>query len=72
MAITDINGEDRLVQQTFADHRRDGLGWESGYASNAESIGPQDTLGRASERDVVRVRVLRPALPHLIIGEIAV
>jgi type I restriction enzyme R subunit len=30
--ITDINSEDRLVQQTFADHLRDALGWESAYA----------------------------------------
>jgi type I restriction enzyme R subunit len=28
--ITDINSEDRLLQQTFADHLRDRLGWESG------------------------------------------
>ena len=27
--ITDINSEDRLVQQTFADHLRDRLGWDS-------------------------------------------
>ena len=27
--ITDINSEDRLVQQTFAEHLRDRLGWES-------------------------------------------
>jgi type I restriction enzyme, R subunit len=31
MALTDINSEDRLVQQTFADHLRDRLGWESIY-----------------------------------------
>ncbi len=27
--ITDINREDRLVKQTFADYLRDVLGWES-------------------------------------------
>ncbi len=27
--ITDINGKDRLVQQTFGDHLRDALGWDS-------------------------------------------
>ena len=32
--ITDINSEDRLVQQTFADHLRDQLGWQSVYAYN--------------------------------------
>ena len=63
--ITDINNEDRLVQQTFADHLRDRLGWESVYAYNAETFGPQGTLGRASERDVVLVRDLRTALARL-------
>jgi len=63
--ITDINSEDRLVQQTFADHLRDRLGWESVYAYNAETFGPQGTLGRASERHVVLVRDLRAALERL-------
>ncbi len=63
--ITDINSEDRLVQQTFADHLRDRLGWESVYAYNAETFGPQGTLGRASEREAVLVRDLRAALGHL-------
>src|SRR3989442_10109199 len=63
--ITDINSEDRLVQQTFAHHLRDRLGWESVYAYNAETFGPQGTLGRASERDVVLVRDLRVALARL-------
>ena len=63
--ITDINSEDRLVQQTFADHLRDRLEWESLYAYNAEIFGPQGTLGRASERDVVLVRDLRAALARL-------
>ena len=63
--ITDINSEDRLVQQTFADHLRDRLGWKSVYAYNAETFGPQGTLGRASERDVVLMRDLRAALERL-------
>jgi type I restriction enzyme R subunit len=63
--ITDINSEDRLVQQTFADHLRDRLGWESVYAHHAETFGPQGTLGRASERDVVLTRDLRAALARL-------
>ena len=62
--ITDINSEDRLVQQTFADHLRDRLGWESVYAYNAETFGPQGTLGRVSERDVVLVRELHAELPE--------
>ena len=63
--ITDINSEDRLVQQTFADHLDQALGWESIYAYNAETFGPRGTLGRASERDVVLVRDLRAALERL-------
>lgn len=63
--ITDINTEDRLVQQTFAEHLDRALGWESIYAHNAETFGPQGTLGRASEREVVLVRELRGAIGRL-------
>src|ERR1700738_5189423 len=63
--ITDIHSEDRLVQQTFADHLRDRLGWEGVYAYNAETFGPQGTLGRANEREVVLVRDLSAALARL-------
>src|SRR6266478_6591318 len=63
--ITDINSEDRLVQQTFADHLHDKLGWESVYAWNEETFGPHGTLGRTSERDVVLVRDLRAAVARL-------
>ncbi len=63
--ITDINSEDRLVQKTFADHLHDVLGWESIYAFNDETFGPNGTLGRASEREVVLVRDLRAALKRL-------
>jgi type I site-specific restriction-modification system R (restriction) subunit len=63
--ITDINSEDRLVQQTFAAHLETALGWESVYAYNAETFGPNGTLGRTSERDVVLVRDLRAALERL-------
>jgi type I restriction enzyme R subunit len=63
--ITGVNSEDRLVQQTFADHLRDRLGWEGVYAYNAETFGATGTLGRASERDVVLVRDLRAALERL-------
>ncbi|MFO0442264.1 MAG: type I restriction endonuclease, partial [Betaproteobacteria bacterium] len=65
MALTDINSEDRLVQQTFAEHLEKTLGWESVYAYNAETFGPQGTLGRASEREVVLLRDLRAALARL-------
>jgi len=63
--ITDINSEDRLVQKTFADHLRDGLDWESIYAYNDETFGPNGTLGRANEREVVLTRDLRAALAKL-------
>ena len=65
MAYTDINGEDRLVQATFAEHLEKALGWDSIYAWNQETFGPDGTLGRASERDVVLVRDLRSALARL-------
>ena len=65
MALTDINSEDRLVQQTFADHLEKVLGWDSVYAYNAETFGPHGTLGRTSEREVVLVRDLRAALARL-------
>lgn len=63
--ITDINSEDRLVQETFANYLRDRLGWESVYAYNNETFGPGGTLGRASEREMVLVRDLRAALTKL-------
>ena len=46
MAVTGINGEDRLVQKTFADHLQHVLGWESVYAWNDETFGPDGMLGR--------------------------
>jgi type I restriction enzyme R subunit len=63
--ITDINSEDRLVQQTFAEYLHDVLGWDSVYAWNHETFGPHGTLGRDSEREVVLVRDLRTALARL-------
>ena len=63
--ITDINSEDRLVQKTFADHLHDHLGWESVYAYNTETFGPEGTLGRTSTQETVLVRDLRAALTRL-------
>jgi len=62
MAYTDINSEDRLVQATFAEHLKKQLGWESIYAWNQETFGPDGTLGRADTREVVLKRDLRAAL----------
>jgi type I restriction enzyme R subunit len=63
--ITDINSEDRLVQYTVAEHLRTALDWESVYAFNQETFGPDGTLGRRNERDVVLVRDLRAAIDKL-------
>lgn len=65
MAITNINSEDRLVQQTFADHLKNELGWDSVYAYNHETLGPEGLLGRASERNVVLIRDLQAAIDQL-------
>ncbi len=62
---TDINSEDRLVQETFAEHLHGKLGWDSVYAWNQESFGSAGTLGRDSERDMVLVRDLRDAICRL-------
>src|SRR3569832_1405323 len=63
--ITDINSEDRLVQQTFAEHLEKVLGWERVYAYNNATFGPAGTLGRANEREMVLVRDLSAALAKL-------
>ena len=65
MAFTDINSEDRLVQKTFAKHLQSVLGWDSVYAWNEETFGPDGTLGRADTREVVLTRDLRAALVRL-------
>src|SRR5205807_6886810 len=65
MAVTGINGEDRLVQATFAEHLEKVLGWQSVYAWNDETFGPDGTLGRADTRAVVLTRELRAALGRL-------
>ena len=65
MAVTPINGEDRLVQATFADHLEHVLGWDSVYAWNQETFGLSGTLGRADTREAVLTRDLRAALERL-------
>lgn len=44
MALTDINSEDRLVRQTFADHLEKALGWESVYAYKTEAFSATGTF----------------------------
>ncbi|GAB6190699.1 type I restriction endonuclease subunit R [Desulfocastanea catecholica] len=63
--ITDINNEDRLVQATFAEHLARKLGWESIYAWNEETFGPDSLLGRADTREVVLKRDLGAAITLL-------
>jgi type I restriction enzyme R subunit len=65
MAVTPINGEDRLVQATFAEHLERALGWESVYAWNDETFGPDGTLGRVDTKEAVLARDLRAALERL-------
>ena len=65
MAVTPINSEDRLVQATVAQHLEHALCWESVYAWNRETFGPDGTLGRADTKEVVLTRDLRAALERL-------
>ncbi len=65
MAATGINSEDRLVQKTFADHLENELGWDSVYAWNDETFGPNGTLGRTDPKEAILVRDLRGALIRL-------
>ena len=57
--------EDTLVQQTTVNYLRDKLGWDSVYAYNQETFGPNSLLGRNSDREVVLTRYLKQALKKL-------
>ncbi|MDE0670138.1 MAG: type I restriction endonuclease [Caldilineaceae bacterium] len=65
MAVTPVNSEDQLVQVTFAQHLEQVLGWDSVYAWNQETFGPDGTLGRADTKEAVLTRDLRAALGRL-------
>jgi type I restriction enzyme R subunit len=54
--------EDEMVQQTTADYMKKKLHWESVYAHNQETFGPDGLLGRTSDTEVVLVRYLRQKL----------
>ena len=58
--------EDTLVQQTTADYLHEALGWDSVYAYNQETFGPDGLLGRDSDREVLLVRYLREKLEELV------
>jgi type I restriction enzyme R subunit len=57
--------EETLVQQTTAQYLHNEMGWESVYAYNTETFGPEGTLGRASDREVVLTRYLYEKLIEL-------
>jgi len=57
--------EDRLAQETLASYLQDELSWDNVFAFNAETFGPEGTLGRKSDRDVVLTRHLGEALMRL-------
>lgn len=57
--------EDTLVQQTTADYLYSELGWNSVYAYNDETFGPEGMLGRKDDREVVLTRYLGEALVKL-------
>ncbi len=57
--------EDTLVQETTADYLETQLGWDSVYAYNTETFGPEGTLGRADDGEIVLTRYLREALEKL-------
>ena len=65
MAVTPINSEDRLVQATFAEYLEQVLGWDSIYAWNEETFGPDGTIGRADTKQAVLTRDLKAALERL-------
>ena len=62
--MTPLN-EDTLVQQTTADYLEEQLDWQSVYAYNTETFGPEGTLGRKSDRETVLTRYLGEALVEL-------
>jgi type I restriction enzyme, R subunit len=58
--------EDTLVQQTTADYLHEQLHWDDNvFAYNNETFGPEGTLGRRSDKDVVLTRYLGEALVKL-------
>ncbi|TDP63613.1 type I restriction endonuclease subunit R [Bradymonas sediminis] len=57
--------EDQLVQQTTADFLAEELGWRSLMAWHEETLGPNGTLGRKNENEVVLTRELEAALRRL-------
>jgi len=59
--LTSFN-EDTLVQRTTAEYLEKQHGWESIFAYNEETFGPDGLLGRVSDRDFVLTKILRAKL----------
>jgi len=57
--------EDNLVQKTTAEYLEQSLGWDSIYAYNTETFGPNGSLGRESDREVILRKYLLPKLQEL-------
>ena len=57
--------EDSLVQKTTAEFMEKELRWDSVYAYNNETFGPDGLLGRKDDREVVLTRYLRAKLAEL-------
>lgn len=57
--------EDKLVQKTTADYLESELGWESIYAFDTETFGPDSLLGRQDETETVLTRYLLAAIKRL-------
>lgn len=54
--------EDTLVQQTTANYLLNELSWDESIYAMDEKFGPEGTLGRDSERQIILTRHLRPKL----------
>ena len=57
--------EDRLVQETTANFLHEELGWRSAWAWDSETYGPDGSLGRKNQTEVVLTRALEAALRKL-------
>ena len=57
--------EDQLVQKTMAEYLEVEHGWRVAMAWNKEVFGPEGTLGRKSDKDVVLTRYLSETLLRL-------
>jgi len=72
VAITDINSEDRLVQQTFADHLAKFFDSESLSAYSAYAAGAEGTLGGTLERDMAMPVPQRVDSQRFLSGQVVV